>query len=49
MTCRQLLFVNNPGGLLDGNVYASRGPKLPLLVTSLSQSCLTLRTETSSS
>jgi hypothetical protein len=33
----------------DGNVYASWFPKLPLLATSLSQSCLTLQSWTSSS
>jgi hypothetical protein len=43
MTCHQLWFVNNPLWTFDGNVYASWCPKLPLLATSLSQSCSILK------
>jgi hypothetical protein len=49
MTCHYLLFMNNPPWTGDGNAYASWCPKLPLLATSLYQSCLTLKSWTSSS
>jgi hypothetical protein len=38
-----------PPWTFDGNVYAPWCPKIPLLATSLSQSCLTLQSWTSSS
>jgi hypothetical protein len=42
-------FVNHPLWTFDGNIYAPRCPKLPMLETSLSRSCLTLQSWMSSS
>jgi hypothetical protein len=44
-----IVVCEQPPWTFDGNICASWCPKLPLLVTSLSQSCLTLQSWTSSS